>query len=69
MYLCTITDSEGCTLKVAHAVAEGCPIVINAYPMPISCTGQTTNIQSLYMSCGIGPFTYCLLYTSDAADE
>lgn len=58
MYLCTITDAKGCELKVAHAVAEGCPIVVNAYPMPISCTGQTTDIQSLYMSCGIAPFTY-----------
>jgi len=59
IYTCVITDSNSCTFTLVQALGElTCPITIQAYPNPINCTGQTTNIDNLYISCATAPLTY-----------
>ena len=59
IYYCVITDSKGCIVRITQALGElTCPMTIQAYPHPISCTGQTTDLTQLYISCGTAPYTY-----------
>ena len=58
-YQVVITDSKGCELTLTVSVNElTCPITITAYPQAINCTGQTTDISHLYVSCAVAPYTY-----------